>query len=972
VAIAAISIIYTSLRSNLEEQVQQRAITITQGLEFASEGLIEDKELFLLERIVQNYATLPTVLELAIVDPSGAVLAHSRTMNSRENNLVYRDLHPYFVPYLQKTSQDGTEVTIRTVVDGKSVIVQFLPFSSTLFKKLGKTPTDLQQYRGVAIAIMDLQEIERELLQNTIFSIVVSTVSTLLILVCIGWLISRLVLSPLRKIQLAIVNSESDQKIVLPALPNNEIGSLGKALVSLFEQLKAYRQMELDIAERKYAEVVQRYELATQSAQVWVWDWDIQSDLFVLECGVQEWLGYDKSQIPDRFDGWLSHIYIDDRGTFQDLLQNNLDGKTPEFACEHRLLDAKGSPHWFLSRGQAVFDNHGKAIRATGTINDIAEQKQAEELLRQQAERESLLLKITRRIRQSFNLEEIFADAVKEIRLFLNSDRVGIFKFDPDSNFNDGEFVAESVLPEFTSALAVKFHDHCFGDQYAAFYEQGRIQDVSDIYNANLADCHIKVLSEFQIRANLVLPLINENKLWGLMCIHQCAGPRIWQAIEIDLLQQITTQLGIAIQQATLFSQLQLELKERQHAETQLTETNQRLEVSNDELLRATKMKDEFLANMSHELRTPLNSILGMNEALQDQVFGVVNERQIKALQTVEGSATHLLALINDILDVAKIESGQVTLDLTGTAINALAQSSLAFIKQQAHAKRIQVISQIPPYLPKLILDERRIRQVLINLLNNAVKFTPEGGTITLEVSQILGKDEETSYISFAVIDTGIGISAENISKLFQPFIQIDSALNRQYVGTGLGLALVKRIAELHGGRVRLTSEVGVGSRFIVELPFIMAEPDLESPYQGSLATVESNQTIDEKSVSPLILLADDNKANIVTFSSYLEAKGYKMIIANNGQEAIDFAKSQKPDLILIDIQMPVLDGLAATKQIRLDPSLVNTPIVALTALAMAGDREKCLEAGANEYLSKPIKLKTLADTIRNMLKNRN
>jgi CheY-like chemotaxis protein len=163
-----------------------------------------------------------------------------------------------------------------------------------------------------------------------------------------------------------------------------------------------------------------------------------------------------------------------------------------------------------------------------------------------------------------------------------------------------------------------------------------------------------------------------------------------------------------------------------------------------------------------------------------------------------------------------------------------------------------------------------------------------------------------------------------------------------------------------------------VGSRFIVELPLIMAEPDLESPYHGSFATVESNQVIDENSVSPLILLADDNKANIVTFSSYLEAKGYKMLIANNGQEAIDFARSQKPDLILIDIQMPVLDGLAAMKQIRLDPSLVNIPIVALTALAMAGDREKCLEAGANEYLSKPIKLKTLADTIRNILKNRN
>jgi signal transduction histidine kinase len=294
-------------------------------------------------------------------------------------------------------------------------------------------------------------------------------------------------------------------------------------------------------------------------------------------------------------------------------------------------------------------------------------------------------------------------------------------------------------------------------------------------------ECLVKYSTEGQIKSKIIAPILQEadisenhrwvgtdgsKKLWGVLVVHACGEHREWQESEAQLLQQIANQLAIAIQQSTLFMQLQLELKERQHAETRLTETNQRLEVSNDELVRATKMKDEFLANMSHELRTPLNSILGMNEALQDQVFGVVNERQTKALRTVEGSATHLLALINDILDVSKIESGQVTLDLTPTGINALAQSSLAFIKQQAHAKRIQVINQIPPNLPKLILDERRIRQVLINLLNNAVKFTPEGGTITLEVSQILGKAEETSYLSFAVIDTGIGISAENISKL--------------------------------------------------------------------------------------------------------------------------------------------------------------------------------------------------------------
>jgi signal transduction histidine kinase len=224
-----------------------------------------------------------------------------------------------------------------------------------------------------------------------------------------------------------------------------------------------------------------------------------------------------------------------------------------------------------------------------------------------------------------------------------------------------------------------------------------------------------------------------------------------------------------------------------------------KLQLANEELKRATRLKDEFLANMSHELRTPLNSILGMNEGLQEGIFGRINERQIQVLQTIEISSTHLLTLINDILDVAKIESGQVTLELTATDINSLCNSSIAFIKQQALTKRIQLIPRIPKNLPEIMLDERRIRQVLINLLNNAVKFTLEGGTITLEVSQVQLESSTTNltplnYLKIAVIDTGIGISAENIQKLFQPFIQIDSALNRQYTGTGLGLALVKRL----------------------------------------------------------------------------------------------------------------------------------------------------------------------------------
>jgi signal transduction histidine kinase len=480
----------------------------------------------------------------------------------------------------------------------------------------------------------------------------------------------------------------------------------------------------------------------------------------------------------------------------------------------------------------------------------------------------------------------------------------------------------------------------------------------------------VDILALFQVRANIVMPLLCGDDLWGLLCIHQCASTRHWLQTEIDFSQKITNQLAIAIQQASLFDQLQRELAERQQTEAKLTESNQKLAISNQELVRATRLKDEFLANMSHELRTPLNAILGMTEAVLDEIFGPINEQQRKSLQTVERSGSHLLELINDILDVAKIESGQIELDCTAISVSHLCQSSLAFIKQQALKKRIQLeISQLPINIPDLFADERRIRQVLINLLNNAVKFTPEGGQITLEVSQISqtlksGDLEPQHFLRIAVIDTGIGIAAENIPKLFQPFIQIDSALNRQYTGTGLGLSLVKRLVELHGGNVELTSELGVGSCFAIELPA------LAMCYTQETVTISSDPQPIHTQIkdAPLVLLAEDNQANILTISSYLEAKGYRIILAKDGLEAIAVAKLHHPDLILMDIQMPKMDGLESIKNIRLEPQLTKVPIIALTALAMTGDRDKCLEAGANDYLAKPIRLRALAQLIQGFL----
>ncbi len=419
-------------------------------------------------------------------------------------------------------------------------------------------------------------------------------------------------------------------------------------------------------------------------------------------------------------------------------------------------------------------------------------------------------------------------------------------------------------------------------------------------------------------------------------------------------------------------SDQQAALRERQKAEEQLKKAN-------EELLKVTKLKDEFLANMSHELRTPLNSILGLSEALRDQIFGLMNEPQLKAISTVESSAEHLLSLINDILDLSKISSGMMELEIESASVKILCDSSLAFIKQKAHEKNLQILTSIPMFINDINIDIRRTKQILINLLSNAVKFTPDGGKVTLLVAFGHGdkwqgeatipqqlKMQNSSMILFQVLDTGIGIAANDLQKLFQPFVQVSGSLNRQHEGTGLGLALVKQITELHGGQIIAESELGKGSRFTVALPYDMPPSNASVPTK--VATTLPLQPINlDKTNAPLILLAEDNEANIQTFTAYLSAINYRVVVARNGRDAIAQAKVISPDIIIMDIQMPEMDGLEAIRLIRADAQLATIPIIALTALAMEGDCERCLAIGANKYLSKPIKLRLLASAVQQL-----
>lgn len=436
----------------------------------------------------------------------------------------------------------------------------------------------------------------------------------------------------------------------------------------------------------------------------------------------------------------------------------------------------------------------------------------------------------------------------------------------------------------------------------------------------------------------------------------------IWLGQNVQLISEQNEIVG--------FQALARDITKRRETEKELRRRSNELNATNAKLAKALRAKDEFLANMSHELRTPLNAILGKSEILLEGIQGPLNEKQASSIEVIGASGNHLLELINDILDMAKIEAGKITLDIQKVSLTNLCESSLQFVRQMAAKKQIRLQTDVDRTLKTFDTDERRLKQIIINLLSNAVKFTPPGGEVGLNVL----KDKERHTVQFQVWDTGIGIPQENMEQLFKPFVQLDSSLARSHEGTGLGLSLVYRLADLLGGSVSLESQVGVGSCFTITLPRHLQTGPEQLQNQAEKDRQQFNSVYLRKSsgdADPLILLVEDNETSIETVSEYLANWGYCISVAHNGAEVLERAKQELPDLILMDIQIPGLDGLSAVRQLRQEETVKNIPVVALTALAMSGDRERCLAAGADEYMSKPIQMRQLIMTINKLLANR-
>ena len=448
-----------------------------------------------------------------------------------------------------------------------------------------------------------------------------------------------------------------------------------------------------------------------------------------------------------------------------------------------------------------------------------------------------------------------------------------------------------------------------------------------------------------------------------------------------DELSQISIafdRMANKIQENTII--LQQELIKREIIETQLTEINEQLSISNVQLISATKAKSEFLANMSHEIRTPMNGIIGMT-----QIFPTTNltEEQKDFIYTIKDSGHALLTIINDILDFSKIESGNLQLEEHPFILRDIIKSVCNLLATQADTKKINLEYFIDPHIPiHLLGDSSRLRQILLNLIGNAIKFTNSGGVYLSAKSKLITNDQKCPehQLIISIKDTGIGIDSDNLQKLFQPFTQADTSISRKYGGTGLGLALSKSLVALMGGTIWVESLGNIAGNppndWISENDHLQGSIFNFTLITKSVSSVDLIPKDSPESSSPQdihsqlqlkILLAEDNKVNQKVALFTLKKLGYIADIANNGLEVLTMLENQFYDIILMDIQMPEMDGVTATKRIR--QSIQNQPyIIALTANALEADRQICLDAGMNDFITKPIVIAELTRVLSQYL----
>jgi signal transduction histidine kinase/DNA-binding NarL/FixJ family response regulator len=553
-----------------------------------------------------------------------------------------------------------------------------------------------------------------------------------------------------------------------------------------------------------------------------------------------------------------------------------------------------------------------------------------------------------------------------------------------------GTILTEALVPDCQSLLGEDINELSLAESSLQPYTKGGKCAASTLYQAEVPSGYIEMLQPFDVKVNLVVPILQRDVLWGLLIARQCNGSRQWEAFETELLRQLADQVGIALAQSQLLEQ---EITTKQ----QLAQQNLHLEQAKRDAEAANRAKSQFLANMSHELRTPLNGILGYTQILKREPLLSVKQQQ--GLEIIQQCGEHLLTLLNDILDLSKIEVGKMELYPSEFPFPQFLENLVEIVRIHAEQKNITFRYETLSELPSgAIGDEKRLRQVLINLLGNAVKFTDTGG-VTFKVGYVgstgtgywglgIGAEDsqkrrhsnlenissEFSHISassqspipnpqfpilpkykmrFIVEDTGIGMASEQLAEIFLPFHQVGDTC-RRHNGTGLGLAISQRLVQLMGGKLGVKSTLGQGSVFWVDLDL----PQVSDWQEIAIANKKAIAGFQGQARKALI--ADDKWENRSVLANLLKPLGFEVVEAVDGQDCLYQALAIKPDVIFMDLMMPRMGGLEATRQLRQSPELKDVVVLATSASVFEYKQQECLAVGCNGFIPQPVQAENL------------
>jgi signal transduction histidine kinase/CheY-like chemotaxis protein len=532
---------------------------------------------------------------------------------------------------------------------------------------------------------------------------------------------------------------------------------------------------------------------------------------------------------------------------------------------------------------------------------------------------------VSQAVNSSLDLQEVLTTIVAHAVELSGSDGGAIYEFD-EATAQFQPRVTHGTSDELNDAIrdaGIRMGETIVGE---AALKRVAVQ------RADIREMPISALNETLDRAGfralLAVPLLREDQVIGALVVRRrVPGP--FPQETMDLLQTIATQSVLAIQNARLFHEI--EQKGRQ------------LEV-------ASRHKSEFLANMSHELRTPLNAVIGFSEVLIERLFGEVNAKQADYLEDILASGRHLLSLINDILDLSKVEAGHMELEVGRFSLTEALENGLTMVRERASRQGVMLSLQVDPTIGTVEADERKVKQVVFNLLTNAVKFTGDGGQVDVTAHLVDGQ------VHIAVRDTGIGIASEDQARIFEEFQQAASAVGRAPEGTGLGLALARKFVELHGGELWLESRLGIGSTFTFSLP-VQTSTVHDSPRAPAHPRPEADGAL-----GPTVLIVEDNPQAVDLLTVYLHVDGFGVTVARDGAAGLALARHSHPAAIVLDILLPQVDGWDFLACAKADPEIAHIPVV---IVSMLDERGKGFALGAADYLVKPVNRESLLATLR-------